>query len=158
MGKKPVFRAWFYFRMGWSLYFAFILAAINTLVVTYYLAIDKASFLKEIFPSFTHYLIAAIGIGIPVLVLIGYLHFKKSPAYTAEADVGVEAFPYHYKLLPGYNKEVVFPLYLMLTQFIIKIANNEKLTEEELKQLNDIQNKIKLLLEGGQVGSPKTFK
>jgi hypothetical protein len=100
----------------------------------------------------------AIAVGIPTLIFIGYIHYKKSPAYTAEADVGVEAFPYHYKLLPGYNKEVVFPLYLMLTKFITKLANNEKLTKEELEQINEIQNKIKLLLDGGQVGNPKTFK
>ena len=47
--KSPFFRAWFYFRNGWSLYFAFIFAAINTLVVTYYLAIDKIPFLLDFF-------------------------------------------------------------------------------------------------------------
>ena len=28
------FRSWYYFRTGWSTYFAFILAALNTLTVT----------------------------------------------------------------------------------------------------------------------------
>ena len=45
------YRGWFYFRTGWSIYFAFIISAINTLVLTYYLAIENISFLKEIFPS-----------------------------------------------------------------------------------------------------------
>jgi len=31
MPKHTGFRGWFYFRMGWSTYFAFIFAAINTL-------------------------------------------------------------------------------------------------------------------------------
>ena len=47
MQKKSGFRGWYYFRQGWSLYFAFILAAINTLTVTYYLAIENLPFLKE---------------------------------------------------------------------------------------------------------------
>ncbi len=45
------YRAWFYFRMGWSTYFAFILAAINTLTVTYFLAIENYSELMAVFPS-----------------------------------------------------------------------------------------------------------
>ena len=38
--------------MGWGTYFAFIFAAINTLTVTYYLAIENYPVLKAIFPSF----------------------------------------------------------------------------------------------------------
>ena len=44
------FRGWFYFRMGWATYFAFIFAAINTLTVTYFLAIENYPFLTIIFP------------------------------------------------------------------------------------------------------------
>jgi len=67
--KSPLFRAWFYFRNGWSLYFAFIFVAINTLVVTYYLAIDKIPFLLDFFPTFSHYMATAVFIGIPVLLI-----------------------------------------------------------------------------------------
>ena len=53
MAKKNLpFRAWYYFRQGWALYFAFVLSAINTLTVTYYLAIEKAPLLQNIIPSF----------------------------------------------------------------------------------------------------------
>jgi hypothetical protein len=60
------FRGWFYFRQGWSMYFAFIFAAINTLTVTYYLAIDNYPFLKELFPTFIHYIIIVVTIGVPL--------------------------------------------------------------------------------------------
>jgi hypothetical protein len=155
LAKNLPFRAWYYFRIGWSTYFAFVLAAINTLVVTYYLAIDKAPFLKEIFPTFTYY-IAILGIiGIPILVFIGYLHYKKSPAYSSEADISMEAYPYNYKLPPGYNKEVVFPMYLSLTKMIMKLSKNETLTENEIKEISEIQSKIEKLIDGGYVGNPK---
>ena len=72
------FRSWFYFRMGWSTYFVFIMAAINTLTVTYFLAIDNYPSLKEVFPSFEQYVVIIIGIGIPLLILVGYAHFKKT--------------------------------------------------------------------------------
>ena len=52
MNKNNIgFRGWYYFRTGWTTYFAFILAAINTLTVTYFLAIENYPILKSIFPS-----------------------------------------------------------------------------------------------------------
>ena len=71
MVKNTSFRAWYYFRMGWSTYFAFIFAAINTLTVTYFLAIENYPVLKEVFPTFTIYTIIAIGVGVPLLIGVG---------------------------------------------------------------------------------------
>lgn len=152
------FRSWFYFRQGWSMYFAFIFAAINTLVVTYYLAIDRAPFLKEIFPSFSVYAFVLIIIGIPFLIFIGYFHYKKSAAFTSEADVTAETFPYYYKLPPGYWRDVFAPLYLTMTDLLIKILNNEKLTDEELQKINELKEKLEVLKNGGYIGEPRKFK
>ena len=82
MPKKNVgFRAWFYFRNGWSIYFAFIFAAINTLTVTYFLAIERVPFLISLFPTFIHYVLIVSGIGIPLLILIGlWIFFMKTNA------------------------------------------------------------------------------
>ena len=147
------FRAWYYFRMGWSTYFAFVLAAINTLTVTYYLAIEKAPFLQEIFSSFLIYILFAVSIGIPLLIGIGYIHYKKSPSFTSESDITVESYPYYYKLTPGFDREVVFPLYMMMTKMMKTISSGEKFTDDELKEIDVLQDKIDLLLKGGMVGN-----
>ena len=84
MPKNTSFRGWYYFRMGWSTYFAFIFAAINTLTVTYFLAIDNYPILKEVFPTFVIYTILVACVGIPLLTFIGYIHFKRTPSYSAE--------------------------------------------------------------------------
>ena len=76
------FRSWYYFRMGWGTYFAFIFAAINTLTVTYYLAIEKVPELTLIFPNFIQYILIITTIGIPVLVVVGYVHYKRTVAQT----------------------------------------------------------------------------
>jgi hypothetical protein len=153
MLKKLPFRAWFYFRQGWGTYFAFVLAAVNTLTVTYYLAIDKAPFLQELFPSFTIYILFTVCVGIPILIFIGYIHYKKSPSFSSESDITVESYPYYYKLTPGFDKEVVFPLYLMMTKMMMKITNEEKFTDSELKEINELAKKIDLLVKGGMVGN-----
>jgi hypothetical protein len=153
MFKKLPFRAWFYFRQGWGTYFAFVLAAVNTLTVTYYLAIDKAPILQELFPSFTIYILFTVSVGIPILIFIGYIHYKKSPSFSSESDITVESYPYYYKLTPGFDKEVVFPLYLMMTKMMMKITNEEKFTDSELKEINELAKKIDLLVKGGMVGN-----
>ena len=99
MGKSRGFRTWFYFRTGWSMYFAFVLSAVNTLTVTYYLAIEQIPVLKEAFPSFLHYIIIFVVAGVPILVSVGYAHFKRTAARKAEVDISVETNPYMVRIL-----------------------------------------------------------
>lgn len=68
MRQNIGFRGWFYFRQGWATYFAFIFAAVNTLVVTYYLAIENIPALKIIFPTFYVYFTFGVILGIPLLI------------------------------------------------------------------------------------------
>lgn len=140
MRKNVIFRSWFYFRQGWSIYFAFIFAAINTMVTTYYLAIEKSSFLKEIFPSFTLYLLSLASIAIPILIAVGYVHVKKSQAYQAEIDIQYEVNPYIKKMLS--NTEEILQQQYVLNNILIKLAKNEKLTEKEFDYINQINNKL----------------
>ena len=140
MGKNPGFRAWFYFRQGWSTYFAFVFAAINTLTVTYYLAIENYPFLKSIFPSFEQYIIIVVIVGIPLLIGIGYAHYKKTPSYRAEADVWMESNPYWARRL--INSQFSLTLNLKMINLITKISNNEKITDKELDELRNLQKQF----------------
>tara|TARA_B100000029_G_scaffold484103_1_gene535948 strand:- start:290 stop:790 length:501 start_codon:yes stop_codon:yes gene_type:complete len=138
--KSNSFRGWFYFRMGWSTYFAFISAAINTITVTYFLAIDNYPLLKTIFPTFLHYIVIIGAIGIPILIGIGYAHFKRSPAYSSEASVLYETNPFARRQLV--NSELIVQMNIALIPIFKKLSSDEKLTEEEVakfeRTLNDI--------------------
>ena len=107
-----IYRIWYYFRNGWSIYFAFIFGAINTLVVTYYLAIERYPQLESIFPNFLQYVVILVSIGIPLLVIVGYAHWKRSPAYRSEADIWMESNPYQARMLV--NSEILLQLNLKL--------------------------------------------
>lgn len=137
MKENLPFRLWFYFRQGWATYFTFIFSAINTLTVTYYLAVDKYPFLKELFPSFVYYVVSMAAIAIPLLVIAGYIHYKKSSAFKAEADINIEANPHLRRILV--NTELLLPLYLQLTELLIKLSKNEKLTDKEIDDLSKLQ-------------------
>jgi hypothetical protein len=158
MKQRTGFRAWFYFRMGWGTYFAFIFAAINTLTVTYFLAIEKAPILQEIFPSFLIYILFTTMIGVPLLILVGYIHFRRTAAYGSEAEVQVESNPYYYKLAPGWQKDVMFPVLNKLIDVMVKNNSNEKLTKEDLTEIIELQRKMDILLKGEMVGSPRKLK
>jgi len=158
MGKIRPFRLWFYFRTGYQLYFAFIFAALNTLVVTYFLAIERAPFLKEIFPTFVHYAIVLVVIGIPILIMTGFIHYKRIPAYKSEQEVAVESNPYVYKLSPGHQRKVSWPWQLMLSKILLKIANNEKLSEDDIKQMVELQKQMENLIDGGYVAVDENRK
>jgi len=140
LAKNLGFRGWFYFRMGWATYFAFIVAAINALTVTFFLAIENYPSLSVIFPTFVHYIVIVVGIGVPILVLVGYVHFKKSKSFRAEADVLIETNPHIRRILQ--NTEVLLPSYLKLTEIIVKLSENKKLTDEELKEVSKLQKQL----------------
>jgi len=140
MGKNPGFRAWFYFRQGWSTYFAFIFAAVNTLTVTYYLAIENYPFLKSIFPSFEQYILIVVLVGIPLLVLVGYAHYKKTPSYRAEADVWVESNPYQARVLV--NTQFSLALNMKLTDILLKLSSKQEITEKEISEIKELQQRF----------------
>jgi len=153
MAKVRPFRYWFYLRQGYGIYFTFIFASINVLTVTYYLAIENIPGLKELFPSFLNYVATAILIGIPLLILVGYIHFRRVTAYKSEAETIVESNPFYFKLAPGWHKQVWFPNQLIQNKILLKLAQNEKISEEDIKEMNQIQEKIEHLLKGGYVGN-----
>ena len=153
MGKYPGFRAWFYFRQGWSVYFAFIFAAINMLTVTYFLAIENYPTLKEIFPSFEQYVMIIVFIGVPLLVLVGYAHYKKTPSYRAEADVWMESNPYWARVL--INSQFSLSLNLKMINLITKLSNNEKISRVELDELKGLQQKFEGHLDKRTISNKK---
>ena len=158
MKKTLPFRAWFYFRMGWSAYFAFIMAAVNVLTVTYFLAIENYPSLQVVFPTFVHYIAAAACIGIPALIFAGYVHYKRSAVFATEMEINYESNPYWYKAAPGWQRDVVFPLYLNMLNLMVKMSKNENLTPDETKKMLDIQKSLSTLIDGGYIGKPSRMK
>tara|TARA_B100000378_G_scaffold102456_1_gene81700 strand:- start:210 stop:710 length:501 start_codon:yes stop_codon:yes gene_type:complete len=139
--KNVGFRSWYYFRTGWSTYFAFILAAINTLTVTYFLAIDNYPALKAVFPSFEQYIVIIVTIGIPLLIFVGYLHFKRTQAFRSEVDVLIESNPYQRR--NTVNAEINLRLNLKILALMLKISRKESFSESEIQEIEKLSDEIK---------------
>ena len=156
MEKHMGFRVWYYFRNGWSLYFAFIFAAINTLTVTYYLAIEGIPFLQIIFPSFFHYVIIVVAMGIPLLVLIGYSHYKKTAAFRSEADIAMEIHPYQRRIVV--NTEAILRLNVELIDLVLKSSIVEQTLKKDLENITVIQKEISELLKNRTFANDKDLE
>ena len=140
MKQRKGFRGWFYFRTGWSVYFVFILAAINTLTVTYFLAVDNYPLLKTVFPTFEQYAVIMVGIGIPLLIAVGYFHFKKTVAYKSEMDVMIESNPYITR--NTVNADLSLKLNLKLISLLLKMSTGEKIDKNEIDEIKKLQGGI----------------
>jgi len=93
-----------------------------------------------IFPTFFHYIVIVVGVGVPILVLVGYVHFKKSKSYRAEQDILIETSPHFRRILQ--NTEVLLTSYLKLTELMMKLSENKQLTDEELKEVSKLQDQL----------------
>ena len=128
------FRSWYYFRMGWGTYFAFIFAAINTLTVTYFLAIENYPLLSAIFPNFFQYILIISSIGVPLLIIVGYVHYKRTVAFKSEIDIVLESNPYQRRNVV--NISLILESILRTNQLLLKLSKNEKLSETEVGEIN----------------------
>jgi hypothetical protein len=150
-------RMWYYFRVGYGTYLTFILGVANTLVVVWYLAIQNMPAIQSIFGHFVPFAIATVVVGVPLSIVIGWVHLKRSPAFRSEADIGVEANPYYYKWPPGYWMEVIGPVCLeTLTELTRLLEANKLLAGDEKSRIEDLERKLKVLNQGGYVGKPRT--
>ena len=140
MARNLGFRAWFYFRNGWSLYFAFIFAAINTLTVTFYLAIEKYPDINWMFPTFLHYIAIFCCIGIPLLIFVGYAHYKRTAARKAEVDISYETDAYKARTLV--NTEIAITLNMKLLDMIMKISKKQELSAEDYQEIEILREKL----------------
>jgi len=149
-------RAWYYFRTGYTTYLTFLLGAVNTLTIIYVLLGAQIPALVALFPTFLVFAVVAITAGVPVTILIGWLHLKRSPIYTSELDVSVEANPYYYKMPPGYWPEVILPTYQETIRYLTRLLEKEKLlTAEDRERIKALDEKMDILMKGGYVGHPK---
>ena len=152
---KTIFRAWFYFRQGYNLYLAFIIGFASNIVVLFKLGIQGNHYLEWLFPSLTVFIIVGLGVAIPLGIVTGLYHMKRTAAFAADASVSTEANPYMYKLIPGKERDVFLPLWVQMARNLAKLLEKQNtMTPEDQKELQKILNKADALLEGQYVGLP----
>jgi hypothetical protein len=153
--KRLLFRAWFYFRLGYASYVTVPIGLISTMTVVWYLAIKQAPMIQDLFLGrfIVFFIVAGLVVGPCVSIMMGWLHFKRMPAYTAEAEISAESNPYNYKLPPGYQTKVMVPTTLMIIEILERLSlKSGLLSNEDEKVLSQIKHDLHILIAGGTVG------
>jgi hypothetical protein len=156
MRRDHITRFWYYFRIGYATYLTFILGYISTLITVYYLAIKNLPYLLDIFPHFEMFAVLATLIGAPTSIAIGWLHLKRTKAYSAEADITVESNPYSYRLVPGKEADAFAPSYLEMLRLLSKLLQSQNmLTKDDELRIKAVEDRLETLIQGKMVGTPK---
>lgn len=78
-------KRWLDFRNGHSIYLVFVLTFVNFILITYNLAIERISFLSNIFDSLSVFTLVFVVIYVPAAMLIGYWHRRNQYSVENEA-------------------------------------------------------------------------
>ena len=78
-------------------------------------------------------------IGTPLLIFIGYIHYKRTKAYRAEIDVLIESNPFLRR--NTVNTDINLRFNLKLIDLILRLSKNT-ISEEELKGIEKIQKEV----------------
>ncbi len=147
--KKKLSRVWFYFRSGYGFYFVFLISGLNALMIAYFVVIlgtecqegvslsesgDILCMLRYVFPHFGWFVLAAIGIGVPLLSVVGYLHYQKNQ-YGTHAHVNWRSNPY---------QKLTLDIFLEL---IGEIKLQNKYDKGKTDRLGSLENRLIDLLE-----------
>ncbi len=144
---KAIFRAWFYFRQGYNLYLAFLIGFASNIVVLFRLGVEPNKTLLSIFPTLGIFTAVGLLVAIPVGIIAGLYHMKRTGAYAADASVATEANPYIYKVVPGKEREVFLPLWILTVRGLAKMLDQQKTTTpEERRELESLLSKANALM------------
>ena len=75
-----------------------------------------------------------------MLTFTGYVHYKKSGSYKAEADVHIESNPHMYRMLQ--NSEKLLQLNLEMFDLLSKLSPNEKISASELEKISKLKQNL----------------
>jgi hypothetical protein len=152
-----IYRSWYYFRIGYGTYLTFPLGYIGFLALIYTYFVLPLNLNLGILTSSVYVFEIVVAIFMtPAGIILGYLHLKHTKAWQAEVEVGVEANPYTYRITPGKEKEAYAPITLITLQLLRKIAEKDNvLTSDEKQQLEVLESKMGILLQGKYIVKPK---
>src|SRR5438128_10749979 len=102
--ERIIFRSWFYLRVGYGTYIAFLIGFVSNIIVIYKLAIADTS-LVSVFPHLTEFTAVAIVIASPISVIIGLFHMRRTAAFAADSSVCTKSTPYGSTIVHGKERD-----------------------------------------------------
>ena len=135
-------------RQFYASYIALFIAITNWITIQYKLLLEHIPFLNILFSNIWVFMVVA-GIVFSLLSILGghYIHRKRQ--FRLEQAVATEENPYLYKAIPGKERDLMIPVYILeLEIFEELLASHNALTDEKKKQLEIFRQSLRKLKEG----------
>ena len=144
---KQLTKAFFYLRTGYSFYFVFLISGLNALMILYFVVGEpyKVEWIRYIFPHFFWFAGFCLLLGVPLMIVVGYLHFTRQQ-YKSEMEVTWQNNPYYFKLIG--HQRIMFTLFLELLE---ELKQTNKYSKEKTQRYDKMIKEINFLLDGGIV-------
>ena len=91
---------------------------------------------SNIFPLYC----VVCGLGVPLLVIVGYVHYKRTASRKAEVDISYETDAYKARTLV--NTEIAIRLNMKLLDMIMKISKKQELSAEDYQEIEILREKL----------------
>ena len=84
---------------------------------------------------------------------------KRTLAYPTQVAITVESNPYNYKIRPGKEAEITWPMWHLLLRVFERLSEKEGvLSPEERREFEELKDKIEKLKKGEVIGMPRQRK
>ena len=94
-------------------------------------------------------------VGIPLLTFVGYVHYRRSPAYTSEVGLTWTSNPYVARNL--INGELSLKLNQALLKILVKLFQNEKFDPQEFEEILRVKKEVEKLATERTLWNKKDF-
>jgi hypothetical protein len=149
--RRLIYRSWFYFRVGYGTYIALLVGLGGNLLLFYRFGVQYIGFLKDAFPSLTLFSILAIVVTVPVSIGVGFYHMKRTGAFAADAAVSTEQNPYVYKVVPGKEQEVLYPVLALTLKGLVRVLEQKPVAKDEMREFEEAIAKTNRLIQGQSI-------
>jgi hypothetical protein len=150
--SQILFRQWYYFRLGYSTYLSLPVSLFGYITVIYTLLISRLDFLQALFPHFTYFIAVTLAIlGVSSSVL-GWIHMKRSQAFSSEQHIFQEENPYNFIVVKGKEEVISYPYFLLSLKCNLRLFEKFGcVSEEEKKQFQHFYDLVDKLLQGSNL-------
>ena len=93
MNRRLIYRVWRYFRIGYATYLSFPVSIFNFLTIAFYLMIERIPILKNLLPHFMIFASLGLICLVPIGILFGYLHMRRTMIFGTEAILSATSNP-----------------------------------------------------------------
>jgi hypothetical protein len=130
------------------------ISLISSFIVIYKLGLSSIPWFISLFPHLSDFLLVAVLGSIPFNIALGMFHARRrsSGPLASEIEVSMETNPYMYKMVPGKEAAVLYPMMLLSLDINRRILKKLEISDADIEgTLGELEVRVKRILKGEEI-------